>query len=162
MASLRSIKLHVPKSVRILQPGAAELYRDAINLSLREMVPQIKTIAQVETPVGATADLVKKIAISTAPNTVSIQWVAAHAAAVQFGSSAHWAPISAIRLWTQRVLGSGDPRLPYKIRASIAKKGTKPKRFLEKARSKIFQFAVPRFRERMALLARLLSGDFGP
>ncbi len=159
---IRSIKLHVPKNVRALQPTGVETYRAAISVALKELLPRAKALAQVETPVGATGDLVKNILTSTTATTAKLEWISSHAMSVQYGSKAHWAPIAPLRLWVQKVLGSSNRDLPYKLQALIAKKGTKPQKFLQRARAKVSEYVIPAFKQRMALLAKILSGDLGP
>lgn len=155
------VKLYVPKSVRILQPTAVSQYQGYIQVALKELEPKVLRLAEDNTPLGESFELVSSIKIDTVPGVMKVEWTSPYASAVEKGSRPHWAPIARIAAWVAYKL-NGDMELAYKIRASIHKKGTKPARFFREARSAIYHYAVPAFRERMKLLAKLLSGDFGP
>lgn len=159
---IKSIKLYVPKNVRILQPGAAEAYRAGVERAVSELKPYVVDLAKAGTPLGATGNLQHKTVVGSTSTSIKFEWIATHAAPVQYGSKKHWVPIAPLRLWAQVILGTSDPRVPYKIQAKLARKNTPGKRFVEKIRSKIYQVVIPHFKANMALLARVLAGGSGP
>lgn len=59
-----------------------------------------------------------------------IEPAASYIGFVNDGTRPHWPPFEPIHLWATRVLG--DPSATGRIRAAIARRGTKPQRFVEK------------------------------
>ena len=71
-----------------------------------------------------------------------------YAAAVEFGSVPHWAPIAPLKQWAKRKLG--DEGAAYAVQKTIAKKGTKPKPFLRPAYMKV----IPGYKKKIKRILR--------
>ena len=71
-----------------------------------------------------------------------------YAAAVEFGSVPHWAPIGPLKQWAKRKLG--DESAAYAVQKTIAKRGTKPKPFLRPAYMKV----IPGYKKKIKRILR--------
>ena len=159
MASLKSIKVRIPQSLRVLQKSAVGEYLLFIRRALQSVAPLGEDIARQSTPKGATDRLVDSITtIIPASIGIRYEWKAPYAAAVNEGQRPHWVPIDALKRWVLAVKKEDDPAVPYKVRSKIRRKGIRPQRFLEAARDAIVKTVVPELRERLILVARFLGG----
>jgi len=75
-----------------------------------------------------------------------------YAAAVEYGTSPHFPPISELQLWAGRVLGDEDAAYP--VARKIAVSGTQPQPYLRPA----FEEVAPQLRSALEELAREVSG----
>jgi hypothetical protein len=126
--------LHVPQ-IPLTDPQQAAQVADAV---LYPAVEEATLLAWREihdnTPVGATAVLRGSVqqAVEVLRGT-SVQFrgrvetAQPYAAAVEFGTRPHWAPIGPLKLWAKRMLG--DEEAAYRVRWAIARRGTRPQRF---------------------------------
>lgn len=158
MPQLKVIGLRVPKNILALAASAQGTYQSSITEALREVRDSGVKTAQSKTPIGAGGDLRAEVFGRLLPFGVRIVWPTVYAGAVQYGTPPHLAPIGRLIAWVSVKLGE-DERVAYKIRATIARKGTRAAHYLEEARSAVFLDVVPKFRARVAVLAKLLSGN---
>jgi HK97 gp10 family phage protein len=73
-----------------------------------------------------------------------------YAAAVEFGSVPHWAPIGPLKQWAKRKLG--DEGAAYAVQKTIAKRGTKPQPFLRPAYMKV----IPGYKKKIKRILRFI------
>jgi len=116
-------------------PAVQKAQAQGVTQVIEEVATQARKNARVDTGVlrGAIAtrlDATRSVG-GLVRGTVYVGSQAPYAQAVDEGSRPHWAPIAPLKRWAARKLG--DERIGYAIRWAIARRGTKPTRFMSNA-----------------------------
>jgi len=121
--------------VLLAAPAVQTALAQGVTQVIEEVATQARKNAPVDTGVlrGAIAtrlDATRSVG-GLVRGTVYVGSQAPYAQAVDEGSRPHWAPIAPLKRWAARVLG--DERIGYAIRWAIARRGTRPTRFMNNA-----------------------------
>ncbi len=113
-------------------------------------------IAEEETPIGATEELITSIQFERPTRFEgALKWTAPHAAAVAFGARPHWPPIGPVRLWAAVKLGDED--LAYPIQHSIAARGTLPNDYQRRTSRRVNERVGGLFQDAISKWARRIG-----